>query len=205
MDRAALEHALAACEGFAAPDPSLEQYPTPADLAATLVHAAAMRGDVVDRVVVDLGSGTGVLTLGAALAGAARAVGVEWDPAALGVAVENEARLDPARPVAWVRGDATRPPVCPGGPATVLMNPPFGAQRGNEHADRAFLAAAAEVAAVSYSVHNAGSEAFVESFVADAGGTVTAAFRATLTVVRQFDFHGADARDLDVEVYRVEW
>lgn len=203
--RAALERDLSALAGFEEPRASLEQYATPADLAAHVVHVAALSGDLAGRTVIDLGAGTGVLGLGAALRGADRVVGVELDADALAVARDNEDRLDPPTPVDWVRGDATRAPLRPDGSATVLMNPPFGAQAGNGGADRAFLRTASELATVSYSVHNEGSGAFVESFVADAGGEVAAAFRGLLTVERQFDFHGDDSRDLPVEVYRVVW
>jgi len=104
-----------------------------------------------------------------------------------------------------VQGDATDPPLCLDGPTTVVMNPPFGAQNGSEHADRAFLATAASIAEVSYSIHNEGSREFVEAFAADEGGEVTHAFRAELTLDRQFPFHTEDAKTHAVEVYRIEW
>jgi len=85
------------------------------------------------------------------------------------------------------------------------MNPPFGAQSGNEHADRAFLAAAADVAGVSYSIHNDGSREFVESFAADNGGDVTDSYRTEFELPRQFDFHDEEKRTIDAEVYRIEW
>jgi putative methylase len=203
--RRRLETKLAVVAGFDDPRADLEQYPTPPDLAAHVVHLADLHDDVRSRTVVDLGSGTGMLALGAALRGPARVVGVELDPEALRTAGDNRRRVGAAAPVHWVRGDATRPPLAPPDPATVVMNPPFGAQDGSRGADREFLGAAAELAAVSYSVHNAGSRAFVESFAADRGGEVTHAFEADLTVDRQFDFHGEERRDLDVEVYRIEW
>jgi putative methylase len=103
-----------------------------------------------------------------------------------------------------VKGDATRPPIAPGG-ATVVMNPPFGAQAGNRHADRAFLAATAEFADVSYSIHNAGSESFVETFAAGGGGTVTHAFRGELDIDRRFDHHTSHRETITVELFRIEW
>jgi putative methylase len=204
VSKRALARRLAALDGFAEPRADLEQYATPADLAAHVVHRAALHGDLQGRTVVDLGAGTGLLAVGAAARGPERVIGLEVDAAALATATENERRLDPATPVDWVRADATRPPLGVGD-ATVLTNPPFGAQDGNEGADRAFLATAADVAAVSYSIHNAGSRSFVESFVGDVGGEVTHAFEASFAVDRQFAFHTADRRELAVEVYRVEW
>jgi putative methylase len=85
------------------------------------------------------------------------------------------------------------------------MNPPFGAQDGRRGADRAFLGSAARIGRVSYSVHNTDSEAFVEAFAADNSGEVTHAYRAALTVDRQFAFHDEASRDLPVEVYRIVW
>jgi putative methylase len=203
--RAALERRLSVVEGFREPRADLEQYATPADLASHVVHAAAMAGDLEGRTVLDLGAGTGVFALGAALSGARRVVGVELDRAAVGTARGNERRVDPPTAVDWVRGDAARLPVRPDGPTTVLANPPFGAHRGNRGADRAFLLAAAAVATVSYTVHNEGSREFVRALAADEGGAVTRAYGASLSVPRQFDHHADERRDLAVEVYRIEW
>ncbi len=201
MDRAAVERALSDLSSFEAPDPTLEQYPTPADLAAHLVHLADLQGDL-GRPVLDLGTGTGVLALGAGLKGA-RVVGVERDPTALRVARRNAARLDLARDPDWVLGDATRLPLR-ASTLTVLANPPFGAQDGSA-GDRPFLRVAAEVAAVSYTVHNGGSREFVDAFVADNDGRVTHAFRADLDLDRQFPFHDSDRETIETLVVRVEW
>jgi putative methylase len=200
-----LAQQLAVVAGFEDPRVDLEQYRTPPDLAAHLVHTADLHGDIEDRTVVDLGTGTGMLALGAVLRGPAAVVGLDLDPGPLETARANERRVATATDVEWVLGDATAAPLCPGGPTTVLMNPPFGAQSGNEHADRGFLSTAADVADVSYSVHNAGSESFVESFAADAAGEVTHAFEAELDLPRQFEFHDDDSKAVTVEVFRIEW
>lgn len=210
MDRGALERALADVADFRDPSARLEQYPTPDWLAAHLLHAAAMRGDL-DGTVLDLGAGTGMLALGAALTGRAdRVLGLELDAGALAVARENEARLSPPVGVEWVRADAARPPLAPAGRdrrggVTVVSNPPFGAQDGAEGADRAFLSTASEVAAVSWSVHNGGSRGFVEAFVDDAGGDLTHAYGAELELDRRFPFHDAERAAVPVEVFRVDW
>ncbi|WP_254837727.1 METTL5 family protein [Natronomonas marina] len=203
--RRRLAQELAVVAGFDDPRAPLEQYHTPPELAAHIVHVADLQGDVEGRTVLDLGCGTGMLALGAALRGPDRVVGLDVDPAPLSTATENERRVGATADVSWVRGDATRVPLCPAGEVTVLMNPPFGAQSGNEGADRAFLETAAEVASVSYSVHNAGSESFVEAFAADNGGEVTHAFAAEFDLPRQFDHHTEETRTIDAEVFRIEW
>jgi putative methylase len=203
--KAALETQLAVVAGFENPRVSLEQYPTPPGLAAHVVHVADLNGDVEGRTVVDLGTGTGMLALGAALRGAARVVGVDVDRAALSTARENRVSVGTTTPIHWVQADATRSPIRTTERTTVVMNPPFGAQRGHEHADRAFLATAASLADVSYSIHNDGSREFVEAFAADNGGEVTHAFEATFDLERQFDFHEEERTQLRTEVYRIVW
>jgi putative methylase len=200
-----LTQQLGVVAGFDDPRVDLEQYRTPPDLAAHLVHTADLHGDLEGRVVVDLGSGTGMLALAASLRGPRAVVGVDLDPAPLSTAQENERRVATSSVVSWVRADATRAPLCPTEPVTVVMNPPFGAQAGNEHADRAFLETATGIADVSYSIHNTDSADFVEAFAADNGGEVTHAFQATVALPRQFDFHAADAEEIDAEVFRIAW
>ena len=207
MSKAALERRLAEVEGFADPRVEWEQYPTPADLAAHLVHLADVQGDLAGRTVVDLGAGTGMLALGAACRRPARVLALDRDPAAIARARANERRVAPDVGVEWLLGDATRAPVCfeAESHVTVLMNPPFGAQRGNEHADRAFLETASEVAGVSYSIHNSGSQQFVEAFVGDEGGEVTHAFRAELALPRRFEHQTSEREVLEAEVFRIVW
>lgn len=248
MRKTALAQQLAVVAGFENPRASLEQYPTPPELAAHLIHVADLLGDIEDRTVIDLGTGTGMLALGAALRGPAEVVGMDLDGGALRIAQENRRRVGTATPISWVRADVTRPPLDlrvddrenggrdenDTGPehdrsdddrpedegndreerderstanrsVTVVMNPPFGAQNDNEHADRAFLEAASQVADVSYSVHNRGSRDFVDAFATDNGGEITQGFRAEISLPRQFDFHGEETKELDVEVFRIDW
>jgi putative methylase len=204
--KSALAQQLAVVAGFDNPRASLEQYRTPPDLAAHLVHTADLQGDLDGRTVVDLGCGTGMLALGAALRGPDTVVGLDIDAAPLSTARANERKVGSTTSVSWVRADATVPPLCPPvEETTVLMNPPFGAQADNEHADRAFLETAAEISSVSYSVHNEGSQSFVEAFAADNDGEVTHAFQTEFELPRQFEFHDEDRSEITVEVYRIEW
>jgi putative methylase len=204
--KSALAQQLGVVAGFDDPRADLEQYRTPPDLAAHLVHRADLQGDVQDRTVVDLGCGTGMLALGAALRGPDTVVGLDIDPGALSTARDNERKVGSTTSVSWVRADATRAPLCPPrAETTVVMNPPFGAQSGNEHADRRFLRTAAEISSVSYSLHNEESRDFVESFAEDNGGEVTHAFAAEFDLPGQFEFHEAERRTITAELYRIEW
>lgn len=203
--RRRLAQELAVVAGFEDPRAPLEQYHTPPDLAAHIVHLADLRGDIEGRTVVDLGCGTGMLALGAALRAPALVTGLDIDPAPLSTAVENEKRVGAMTDVSWVRGDATTAPFDAIDGSTVLMNPPFGAQSGNEGADKGFLKTAADISDVSYSVHNAGSESFIKAFSGDHGGTVTDAFAAEFELPHQFEHHTTESQTIDAEIFRIEW
>jgi putative methylase len=146
-----------------------------------------------------------MLGLAATLRGPKRVVGVDIDGNALRTAQQNRRRIAATSSVSWVQADATEIPLAPSEKTTVVMNPPFGAQNGNEHADRAFLETTAEIAEVSYSIHNAGSSEFVESFAADNGGEMTHAYSAEFDLPKTFDHQSEDARSIDVELFRIEW
>ncbi len=201
--RRTLARTLESLADFSDPSPDLEQYLTPPDLAAHVAHLARLQGDL-ERRVIDLGTGTGMLAIGAALAGAGRVVAVDVDREALAVARENERRVAAGPSIQWVQGDVSRHPFSRTD-ATVVSNPPFGAQHSNHHADRTFLETARELASVSYTIHNEGSQAFVESFAADEGGEVTHAFRAPFPIERRFSFHTEAETTVDAEVFRIEW
>ncbi|SNR31642.1 METTL5 family protein [Halorubrum vacuolatum] len=203
--RRSLATKLGVVAGFEDPHAALEQYPTPPELAAHVIHLADLHDDIDGRTVVDLGAGTGMFALAAALRGPARVIGLEIDRTALSTALRNERRVAASAPVHWIQGDVAHGSLAIPDPVTVVMNPPFGAQQGSRHADRDFLEAASELAAVSYSVHNGGSREFIESFTADNDGEVTHAFAADFAVEAQFDHHEDPVREIDTEVYRIRW
>lgn len=204
MDRAAIEQQLAQCRPFADPQIDLEQYVTPADLAAHVVHLASLQGDL-ERPVIDLGTGTGMLALGAVLAGAETVLGIDVDRSALSIATDNADRLDVGGTVKWIMGDVTTSPLCPAAVPTVMANPPFGAVDGAAGADRGFLETAARLGGISYTLHNAGSREFVAAFVKDHGGSITRAYHADFDVDRTFPWHEQATETLAVELFRIDW
>jgi len=195
-----LEMTLQKAAGYAKPRPSLEQYMTPAPLAARLLYHALMKGDIEGKNVSDLGSGTGVLAIGAALLGANSVKGVEKDPNAVVVAQENAALF--GAEVEFITADVldkTLPEKI--GPCdTVIMNPPFGAQK--IHADRPFIDLAITAAPVVYSIFNAGSTPFVKAYIrkrAEVSEQVGSAF----AIRRTFAFHTRDVLEFEVEILRL--
>ena len=195
-----LEMTLQKAAGYAKPRPSLEQYMTPAPLAARMLYHALMKGDIEGKNVCDLGSGTGVLAIGAALLGANSVKGVEKDPNAVAVATANAELL--GAEVEFIVSDildATLPDKI-GTCDTIIMNPPFGAQK--VHADRPFIDLAIKTAPVVYSIFNAGSTQFVKAFIrkrAEVSEQVGSAF----AIKRTFAFHTRDVLEFEVEILRL--
>lgn len=196
-----LEMALQRLSGFPRPKAALEQYQTPAPLAARLLYHALMKGDIEGKRVFDLGCGTGMLAIGAALLGAEMVTGFDIDEGALAVAQENARLLDAE--VTFLSADlrevGCREQV--GTCDTVVMNPPFGAQKA--HADRPFIDCALSIADVTYSIFNAGSIPFVEAYTAQTA-EITEKIGGAFPIKRTFAFHTKDVQEIEVEILRLK-
>ncbi|OPX60272.1 MAG: N5-glutamine S-adenosyl-L-methionine-dependent methyltransferase [Methanobacterium sp. PtaB.Bin024] len=197
-----LEMALQSIPSHPHPDPDLEQYHTPATIASDVVWNASVQGDIHRMKVVDLGCGTGVIALGAALMGATEVVGVDIDNDALIVA-ENEAKkLKIQHKCSFVNMDIDD---FRENADTVIQNPPFGAQKAHrKDADRKFVEKALQVAPVVYSFHLAKTEEFLEQLVGSIGGRITHKFYYEFPLPRQYHFHRDEKREVEVVVLRVE-
>ena len=195
-----LEMALQRLAGFDRPSASLEQYQTPAPLAARLLYHALMKGDIGGKRIADLGCGTGVLAIGAALLGASSVTGIDIYKKALAIAQKNADLLsaDVTFVPADLRDGGCRETI--GTFDTVVMNPPFGAQKA--HADRPFIDCALAFAPVTYGIFNAGSLPFVGAYTAGRA-EVTEKVGGTFPIRRTFAFHTKDVQEIGVEIVRL--
>lgn len=188
--------ALQRVKPFVRPRPTEEQYPTPATIAADMLFTAHAQGDISGLDVADLGCGTGILGIGAALLGAKRVIGVDKDGAALEMARENAALLEVE--ISLLQGDVSELEERVG---TVVMNPPFGSQR--RHADLPFLEKAMEIADVSYSLHNANTEEFLLHLVSRTGRRAEVLKRYKFEIPHTFAFHNKEKVDVEVLLLRI--
>jgi len=162
--------------------------------AEILFNACYSYGDIEGRSVVDLGTGTGRLAIGAAILGAEYTVGVDVDPDAVEIAWKNCKGLD----VDWVVGNLT---VLRGKFETVLMNPPFGTKQ--PHADIHFLETALKLGRVVYSIHKSSTKQFVESWLKAHDAVLETVMATRIWVNHQFHFHRKSTYPVEVEVYRI--
>ncbi|MBS1263786.1 MAG: Release factor glutamine methyltransferase [Methanonatronarchaeales archaeon] len=182
-------------DGFDDPSAKLEQYSTPAPIAAEVLHLAHSRGELEGRVV-DLGCGTGVFAVGASLLGS-DAIGVDVDPGALETARENASALGAG--VEFILGDVEDLEL---EGDLVIQNPPFGAQ--SHGADRPFMERAMEAAPVAYSLHNAATRDFVRRHVETRGGRARVEGTYEFPIPRSHHFHRRDVGAVKVDLYRFE-
>jgi len=223
MRRWELEAALQEVEAFRAPKYELEQYPTSAHLASCVVHTAhSCYGDIEGKRVLDLGCGTGMLGIGAIMLGASSVTGVDVDPDALEVAVDNAKALGILNDgddqdddddddeeacgsfdmiMANVEKlpfqfDASSPPF-----NTVLMNPPFGTRK--KGIDVRFLRAAVDACSGAvYSLHKTSTRSYLEKKIKSWGLGVEVVAELKFDIPKMYKFHTKKSADVQVDLIR---
>ncbi|MEM0017625.1 MAG: METTL5 family protein [Candidatus Korarchaeum sp.] len=194
-----LEIILQRLEGYRNPKPELEQCPTPAGLAAAMIHMAHMLGDLEGRRVADLGCGNGILAIGSVLYGASRAVGIDLDPEAVEIARMNADRLGLSDKVEFIAMDVRD---FSERVDTVIQNPPFGTRR--RHMDTVFLDVALRSSRVTYSLHIAGNSDFLRGFALERGASLTHIESWPFPLERIFPYHRRRVVRIPVEILRFE-
>ncbi len=197
MKRRELEMALQGLEGFEEPDPKLEQYSTPAVIAADILYTAAGNGDITGRDVIDLGCGNGIFAIGAFMLGAKQVVGIDIDPSAIRIAERNSTAMDCGAEFLCTSIDHVE-----GKFDTCIQNPPFGAQ--NRHADVPFLRKALSIASTVYTIHNSRTERFVQKEIVALGGNVASKKNYQFEIKHIFDFHRKERETFNVTLFRIE-
>ena len=210
------------------PKVDLEQYSTPATIAADLVWNAYGLGDIDGMNILDLGCGTGIFAIASSLMGASHSLGVDIDEESIALAkiaqnsISEEHDIDIANTNFIVgdinsfnsisdllnstdNNDINNNLISLNKFDTLIQNPPFGSQeKGSRHADRKFMEFAVESAEVIYSFHMKNTEEFVIDYYRDLGAEVTHKFVYKFPIPKIYDFHRDESRDVKVVVLRVE-
>ena len=188
----------------------LEQYATDAIAAVEMVFIAGfMHDDLHDRLVLDLGTGTGRLAISALIMGARHAIGVELDEDAIMLAKQNASDFHLLGKFFLVQGDVLALPVSlkrVTDECTILMNPPFGVQ--DKGADARFLRAAMAIDGVGviYSFHltNESNRAFLKKLIKSCSGwTLSELHQTKMILPHLYAFHEKKRKEIDVDIYRL--
>ena len=180
------------------PKPALEQYMTPAPIAADILFTAYHWGDIERKTVVDLGCGTGIFAVGAAYLGAKEVYGIDVDKTAISLARQyaQSTHLSIHYQTQEVTTVTTR---CD----TVLMNPPFGAQKSNQNADRRFIEKGFEITPVIYSLHLKKTVPFIEKMIHALHGELMYQKNYEFPIKWMFDFHKKEIMKYEVTLLRI--
>jgi putative methylase len=219
--RIELEIFLSQIKSVPSPKADLEQYLISESVAATMLHTAAYcYDDIMRRSILDLGCGTGRLSLGAAFLGADEVLGIDLDKEAVKSAFENSRRTKLDQKTNWIIGDLG---VVKGKFDTVLQNPPFGVQKRN--ADRVFLEKALEIGDAVYSLHNhprldiqlmkklksvpsrilqVSASPFLKNYIEHLGGSIQAVYAMPMALPRAFTFHKKEKHEIIVDFYVIK-
>jgi predicted RNA methylase len=196
LSKRQLEVRLARLKILHEPNLKLEQYPVSSEVASELLYMAGFEhNDLSDRVI-DLGTGTGRLAIGAALIGAGEIVGVDVDEQALALARENAERTRVQ--VEWVQSDIEK---IDGRFDTVIMNPPYGTR--TSHADTRFLEKAFQLAPVTYTIHKSSTREFLLHFVSRSQRHVDQVRSMRMEIPHLFEFHEKKRATVEVDLYRI--
>jgi putative methylase len=180
------------------PSPQLEQYTTTAPIAADIIFSAYLWGDIENKTVVDLGCGTGIFAVGAARMGAKKVLGIDIDKTIITIA-KKYAHAN-ALPIHYTAQDITAVnTACD----TVLMNPPFGAQKSNQKADRKFIEKAFEISSVIYSLHLKKTLPFLKKMIPAMKGAITYQKEYLFPIKWMFEFHEKEVATYEVTLLRI--
>jgi putative methylase len=198
MKQKELEIILQNVPSFDNPLPNLEQYLTPANIVADIIFIAHQFRDIEDKVVIDLGCGTGIFAIGAKITGAKKVIGFDIDEKiiekAKKYAKKNEILVE------FLKKDVSEiNEKCD----TVLMNPPFGAQKSNLNADRKFVEKGFEIGNVIYSLHLSKTIPFIEKMVSSLKGEINYSKNYSFQMKHTYNFHEKRIVEYNVSLIRI--
>lgn len=179
------------------PKVDLEQYSTPAIIAADLLWNAYSLGDIADKKVMDLGCGIGIFAIASKLLGAASAIGVDIDKDSTDLASSYCGDVDfICSDICDLENDFDVD--------TIFQNPPFGSQKNaKKGADLKFISKAIELSPkVLYSFHMASTEEFLISYFEKNDLEITHIFRYNFPIPKIYEFHTRESANVEVIVIR---
>lgn len=179
------------------PKVDLEQYSTPATIAADLLWNAYSLGDIADKKVMDLGCGTGIFAIASKLLGAASAIGVDIDRDSTDLASSYCGDVDfICSDICDLENDFDVD--------TIFQNPPFGSQKNaKKGVDLKFISKAVELSPkVLYSFHMASTEEFLISYFEKNDLEITHIFRYNFPIPKIYEFHTMESANVEVIVIR---
>jgi rRNA N6-adenosine-methyltransferase METTL5 len=179
---------------FSKPKVALEQYATDPHLASRLGWTAYESGDLEGKIVLDLGCGSGMLSLAASV----------FADAVIAVDIDREVFDDfDHENIECILADVEKGLgfVRKGCIDTVFTNPPFGT-KNNAGIDTAFVHSALAVAPVCYSMHKSSCRQVIQKKFQKQNITCNVIAEMSFELPRQFRFHKENCLSIPVDLMR---
>lgn len=198
MRQKELEILLQKVPNYENPNPYIEQYMTPANIAADIIYTACQHNDIQGKKVVDLGCGTGIFSFGAKIANAKQVIGIDFDENCIKIAKKYAEENN--EDITFITEDIKYVELACD---TVIMNPPFGAQKSNRWADRGFIEKAFEISNIIYTMHLTKTVEFIEKMVSSLNGEITYYKNYVFPIKHSFTFHTKKSSEVDITLLRI--
>jgi putative methylase len=195
-------------ETFIKPVIELEQYSIDASCAVDLIYYAGFEyNDIKNAIIVDLGAGTGRLSISSAFFKANFILSVDIDINALNILKRNILNLNLTQIIFPICADIehieiSKKNIPKSMKITTIMNPPFGVQ--TKFADRIFLERAFSYSDIVYSIHLANKKVqkFIINYIKKFNWKIDNILPFKMVLENTFPFHTQKTKNVNVDVYR---
>jgi len=193
--------ALESIETFSSPKDYLEQYQTPASVAGEMIHYISNNYSLKNYSIADLGCGTGILGIAAALCGCKNVFLFDIDEEALEIAKNNVESLELNDNVQIIQTDVNQLRLCNKLNKyfdLVITNPPFGI-RSENGADVEFLKTASYLCNNTiFSLHKFSTVNFLKKFYNKNGVNDIKSFKIEYNLPKTYKFQKKKEKNIDV-------
>ena len=199
---------LSKVKPFLKPKVSKEQYMTPVDIASEVLWKAYYNNDIENKVIADLGCGTGIFGIGALLLGARKIIFIDIDEDALNLAKENVSELyisdrsnsdEALEKCEFILTDISMIDNLKQKIDTCITNPPFGTKKKNE--DNIFLLKAFDIAKTTYSFHKTITNDYIVNLAKRQGKQLGEQFKFRWMLANTMKYHMKKREYIDVSAY----
>ena len=192
---------LESLETFSSPKDYLEQYQTPASVAGEMIHYISNNYSLKNYSIADLGCGTGILGIAAALCGCKNVFLFDIDEEALEIAKNNVESLELNDNIQIIQTDVNQLKLCKKLNKyfdLVITNPPFGI-RSENGADVEFLKTASYLCNNTiFSLHKFSTVNFLKKFYNKNGVNDIKSFKIEYNLPKTYKFQKKKEKNIDV-------
>ena len=192
---------LESLESFSSPKDYLEQYQTPPSVAGEMIHYISNNYSLNNYIIADLGCGTGILGISAALCGCENVFLFDIDDEALEIAKNNVENLELENKIQIIQVDVNQ--LRHWNKLNkyfdlVITNPPFGI-RSENGADVEFLKTASYLCNNTiFSLHKFSTNNFLNKFYEKNGIKDIKSFKIEYNLPKTYKFHKKKEKNIDV-------